>query len=101
LQLEYNREHGIVPATITKTREEILAATSFADSRAQAPEEDLGRPQGLELLPLGDQIDFLLQAMKDAARDLKFERAAKLRDEIKLLKEKQKSEKHRTRKLPG
>jgi len=38
--------------------------------------------------------------MKEAARDLKFEKAARLRDEIKLLKEKQKSEKHRTRKLP-
>ena len=101
LQLEYNREHGIVPATIRKTREEILAATAFADSREQAQEEEIGRPQGLELLPLGDQIDFLTQAMKDAARDLKFETAAKIRDEIKLLKEKQKSEKHRARKLPG
>jgi len=101
LQLEYNRQHGIVPATIRKTREEILAATAFADSREQAAEPEISRPQGLELLPLGDQIDFLMQAMKDAARDLKFETAARLRDEIKLLKEKQKSEKHRARKLPG
>jgi excinuclease ABC subunit B len=101
LQLAYNREHGIVPETIRKTREEILAATAFADSRDKTGEAlESDRPQGLELLPLGDQIDFLIQAMKEAARDLKFEKAARLRDEIKLLKEKQKSEKHRTRKLP-
>ena len=101
LQLAYNREHGIVPETIRKTREEILAATAFADSRDKTGEAlEPDRPQGLELLPLGDQIDFLIQAMKEAARDLKFEKAARLRDEIKLLKEKQKSEKHRTRKLP-
>jgi excinuclease ABC subunit B len=101
LQLAYNHEHGIIPETIRKTREEILAATAFADSRAERAEEsDVARPQGLELLPLGDQIDFLTQAMKDAARDLKFETAARLRDEIKLLKEKQRSDKHRTRKLP-
>ena len=52
------------------------------------------------MLPLGDQIEFLMQVMKDAARDLKFEKAARLRDEIKVLKEKQKSDKKRTRKLP-
>jgi excinuclease ABC subunit B len=99
-QLDYNREHGIEPVSIHKTREEILAATAFADSRDKSAEElEVNRPQGLTLLPLGDQIDFLMQAMKEAARDLKYEKAAKIRDEIKALKEKQKSEKNRARKL--
>ena len=102
LQLAYNLEHGIEPATIVKSREEILAATAFADSRVTTREDELAvaRPEGLELLPLSDQIDFLMQVMKDAARDLEFEKAARLRDEIKQLKEKQKSDRKRTRRLP-
>ena len=58
------------------------------------------KPEGIDLLPIADQIDFLLQAMKKSAKNLEFERAARLRDEIKALKEKQKSDKKRTRKLP-
>ncbi len=102
LQLAHNREHGIEPATIVKSREEILAATAFADSRVTTREDELAvaRPEGLELLPLSDQISFLMQVMKDAARDLEFEKAARLRDEIKQLKEKQKSDRKRTRRLP-
>jgi excinuclease ABC subunit B len=102
IQLAYNKEHGIEPETIKKSRDEIIAATAFADSRAKTHEDELAvaKPPGLDMLPLGDQIEFLMQVMKDAARDLKFEKAARLRDEIKVLKEKQKSDKKRTRKLP-
>ncbi|RME27191.1 MAG: excinuclease ABC subunit UvrB, partial [Candidatus Zixiibacteriota bacterium] len=35
-QLAYNKEHGIDPQTIFKTREEILRTTRFADSRTEA-----------------------------------------------------------------
>jgi excinuclease ABC subunit B len=101
LQIAYNEEHGITPATIVKTREEILAATAFADSRQADLEADLPvKPQGLELLPISDQIDFLAQQMKEAARNLEFEKAARLRDEIVALKEKQKKDAKRGRKLP-
>jgi excinuclease ABC subunit B len=101
LQLAHNQEHGIEPQTIVKSREEILAATAFADSRVEstAAELDVIKPEGMELLPLEDQVDFLLQAMKKAARELEFERAARIRDEIKALKEKQKSDKKRGRRL--
>jgi excinuclease ABC subunit B len=101
LQMAYNEAHGITPQTIVKTKDEILAATSFADSRAALPEtaEPL-KPEGLDLLPLGDQIDFLAQNMKTAARNLEFEKAARLRDLILALKDKQKKDKKRGRKLP-
>ena len=102
-QIAYNLEHGITPTTIVKSREEILAATAFADSREQPASQELEviKPEGLEFLPLSDQIDFLTTAMKDAARNLEFEKAARIRDEIKTLKEKQRSDKKRTRRLPG
>ena len=82
-----------------KSREEILAATAFADSREETAEPAVIKPEGMELLPLEDQIDFLMQVMKKAARDLEFERAARIRDEIKALKEKQKSDRKRVRRL--
>ena len=102
LQIAYNKKHGITPRSIVKTREEIVAATTFADSRAKEDPADTSviKPEGIELLPIADQIDFLLQAMKKSAKNLEFERAGRIRDEIKELKEKQKSDKKRTRKLP-
>jgi len=103
IQLEYNKEHGIEPQTIVKSREEILAATAFADSRTKVEEDENAviRPEGFDMLPVSDQVDFLMQMMKKAARDLEFEKAARLRDEIKVIKDKQKSDRKRTRKLPG
>jgi excinuclease ABC subunit B len=101
LQVEYNEAHGIMPQTIVKSREEIIAATSFADSRTKTAETDpaVVKPDGFEILPVEDQVDFLMQMMKKAARDLEFERAARIRDEIKAVKDKQKSDRKRARRL--
>ncbi len=86
LQEEYNKKHGIVPEGIFKSREEILRTTAFADSRtaSQKKEEKL---DFLEKLSLEDKIRELQRAMKKAASNLEFEKAAFLRDELsKLLK---------------
>jgi len=103
IQLEYNADHGIEPKTIVKSRDEILAATAFADSRSRVEEAEPAviKPDGFEVLPAADQVDFLMQMMKKAARELEFEKAAQIRDEIRAIKEKQKSDRKRTRKLPG
>jgi excinuclease ABC subunit B len=103
MQIAYNEEHGIEPKTIVKSREEILAATAFADSRTKTEEDENAviKPDGFKMLPVSDQVEFLMQMMKRAARDLEFEKAARLRDEVKTIKEKQKSDRKRTRKLPG
>jgi excinuclease ABC subunit B len=83
IQRQYNEEHGITPQTITKTEEEIRRATVFADSKGDMPEpEKAGRPSGFELMEIEDQLMFLNRAMRDAAKKLDFEKAAKLRDEI-------------------
>ncbi len=86
LQLQYNVDNGITPETIFKTREEILQATSFADSKtAEAVEANL--PDFWEEMPAQDKIAFLSQQMEHAARELEFERAADLRDQIMKLKD--------------
>jgi excinuclease ABC subunit B len=76
-QLAYNDEHGIVPETITKAIREIeQGLRRVAEERAElevsgkAPEE------------LAAMVGRLEAQMKEAARNLEFERAAALRDEI-------------------
>jgi excinuclease ABC subunit B len=86
-QQVYNREHHIVPQTIYKTVDEIMRTTSVADVRGkyrvkkEIREFDvLDRFTGMQL------IEQLEKEMKSAAENLEFEKAAKLRDEIKQLK---------------
>ncbi len=81
LQEEYNKKHGITPETIYKSREEILKTTAFADSRTPAPEKE-EKLDFLEKLSLEDKIRELQRAMKKAASNLEFEKAAFLRDEL-------------------
>lgn len=90
LQEEYNKKHGIKPESIYKTREEILKTTAFADSRTASPEKSAGsmgeeKLDFLEKLSLEDKIRELQRAMKKAASNLEFEKAALLRDELSKL----------------
>ncbi|HLX12091.1 MAG TPA: excinuclease ABC subunit UvrB [Bacteroidota bacterium] len=99
-QLDYNRENNITPETIYKTTEEIMASTSIADVKMSrdARREAAAAPKVAEAIlryltpdQLKDMIEGLKIEMKNAARDLDFERAAQLRDEILLMeKENQK-----------
>jgi excinuclease ABC subunit B len=85
-QEEYNKEHGITPESIYKSREEILKTTAFADSRSPTPEKE-EKLDFLEKLSLEDKVKELQRAMKKAASNLEFEKAAFFRDELsKLLK---------------
>ena len=79
LQVEYNEKHGIVPRTIIKTAEEILKATSVADSRQEAEELPACGPDGVSY---EEMISRLERDMLKAAENLEFEKAASLRDRI-------------------
>jgi excinuclease ABC subunit B len=94
IQIEYNHEHGITPETIMKTREEILAATRFADTKPRE-ESELALPDFFDEMPTQDKVSFLMQQMKQAAENLEFEQAAELRDKIKELKDRAKKKKVR------
>ena len=90
-QAKYNAEHGITPTTIRKTVDDILKATTAADAKVRVSEEmsklvkDARRDYMTEW-ELEEIIGRLEQEMKKAARELEFERAARLRDEIQKLK---------------
>jgi excinuclease ABC subunit B len=90
-QLRYNEEQGISPTTIHKTVNEVLAATAVADVKAQrdARRERARMPKVAESViryltadQRKDLLEELRTEMEKAARDLEFEKAADLRDEI-------------------
>jgi len=97
LQIAYNAEHGIEPQTIRKAVNDILAHLRPAEG---APVPGEGRRRGrpgaaaklrdeLADLPpteLGRLIQTLEEEMHEAAADLRFEYAARLRDEVNELK---------------
>ncbi len=97
IQLAYNREHGIVPRTVTKSREQILRGTAVADEKHQLE----GGPSSYQYAEPGapavvadplvkyltddqkrDLLEQLRKEMLEAAENLEFERAAELRDSI-------------------
>jgi excinuclease ABC subunit B len=89
-QLEYNAEHGITPRGIQKSVADIMEG-----ARAPAP-TPTGRKKGKGEVPspadlrpetLVRQIKKLEAEMYKRARNLEFEQAAKLRDEIERLKQ--------------
>ncbi|MGH2924426.1 MAG: helicase-related protein, partial [Solirubrobacterales bacterium] len=86
IQLAYNREHGITPETVQKGISEIgdfLAMESrTAPSRRRRRDGDaIHSPDELEKL-----IVELEEEMLASAEDLRFEEAARIRDEIKELR---------------
>lgn len=89
LQKKYNDEHNIIPATIYKSTEEIMASTSLAEMRKKEDKADYGFAKVAEPVlkymnkeQKEDLIDQLREQMRNAAKDLEFEKAASLRDEI-------------------
>jgi excinuclease ABC subunit B len=88
IQLEYNRIHQITPVSIQKSIEDILTSPYEADyvTVPTVKEEDVPYldPEAIE-----KQIKSLEKKMKEAAKKLEFEQAARWRDEIKALETRQ------------
>jgi excinuclease ABC subunit B len=91
IQQQYNEEHGITPTTIYKSIEDVMRATVVADEKVEkwgsrrkkardVHEKKLSQWEREELIQQYEQ------EMLAAAKNLEFERAAELRDEIEWLK---------------
>lgn len=88
LQNRYNKEHGITPASVTKAILD-LSPTSGARDYYAVPKGSsrMGdAPKNATAMDLVDQIEALRQEMFAAAENLEFEKAARIRDQIRLLK---------------
>jgi len=82
IQQAYNDEHGITPASIVKSIDNVLASIYDRDYVTVPVEGDSFRTQG----ELDAHVTTLQAQMKGAAANLEFEKAATLRDRIKQLK---------------
>jgi excinuclease ABC subunit B len=79
-QLEYNAAHGITPASISKSVDQVRFVTRVADARVE-------KAAAVRLLPASAAdretlIASLEQQMREAAAELDFELAAQLRDQL-------------------
>src|SRR3954465_1741477 len=84
IQEAYNREHGITPASIVKSIDEVLTSVYERDyvTVPADPEGEMFRTHG----ELEAHLTMLQGQMKAAAANLEFEKAAALRDRIKQLR---------------
>lgn len=92
-QIAYNTEHGIIPRTVGKSREEIMEQTSVADFKPGEAKAYV-EPDRASLLAadpvmeyLGEKdlrkaIEVVRKKMDKAAKDMDFLAAAKFRDEM-------------------
>ncbi|MXO87979.1 excinuclease ABC subunit UvrB [Alteraurantiacibacter aestuarii] len=82
-QREYNEAHGITPTTIKRGIQDIVAHTASRDSVLVEIEDDA--VNNLVGHNLRSYIEDLEKRMRNAAADLEFEEAGRLRDEIRRL----------------
>jgi excinuclease ABC subunit B len=80
-QIAYNKEHNITPRSVSRAVEESLA--TYESKRKEA--DAVLREAGMDV-DLTETINELEDEMLTAANELKFEKAALLRDQIKELK---------------
>jgi excinuclease ABC subunit B len=89
IQLEYNRKHNITPTPIIKRQNNSILQFLEVSRRLTAQELDQAFDQA-EDMPLENIPDLIVKLeaeMKEAAKQLEFEEAAKLRDRIKHLRD--------------
>lgn len=80
IQIAYNEKHGITPTTINKKIREIIEATKVAESKAEyLSGVGSGKLNKKDRQSLMQRLE---AEMKDAAKNLQFERAAELRDAL-------------------
>ncbi len=90
IQVAYNEEHGITPKSVIKSIDQVRFITRVADARVERqtreadqarrvaePAKTYGKPEDLEAVVKG-----LEDQMKIAAKELDFETAARLRDQL-------------------
>jgi excinuclease ABC subunit B len=85
VQEEYNQKHGIVPQTIQKAIGESLRAVCEADYLTVPVVRETADAPALDAADLAERVAHLRKEMREAARQLEFERAAEIRDRIRAL----------------
>jgi len=87
IQQEYNKKMKIEPRSIYKSIDEVLITTSVADEIPEKFLREKGETDYRTKMEREDIVEHLEKEMRLAAKQLEFEKAAKIRDEIKRIKE--------------
>jgi excinuclease ABC subunit B len=94
IQAAHNAEHGIVPAGVIKSTDQVRFSTRVADARDGTNARDADRTRGKKQRRVAEAqraygtedlpalVARLEEEMRTAAKDLDFETAARLRDEL-------------------
>ena len=85
-QIAYNVEHGVVPQAIIKGVSDIAELLQLDSPTVPGRRRQSKRVEGMSQNELHTMIVTLEEEMRSAAEELRFEYAAKLRDEIKELR---------------
>ena len=94
IQKQFNRDNDVKPKTVYKSTDDIIGTTTVADSIHEAEPMPYKNRRGDDFSKLDKKlaVDMMRQEMLEAAENLDFESAARLRDEItKMEKEIEKS----------
>lgn len=83
IQMDYNKEHGIIPKTIKKDVRDVIGSIMVTEESETYEVDSTGLSENDKAKLIKEYTD----EMKDAAKNLQFERAAELRDMIKKLEE--------------
>ena len=86
IQQKYNEEHGITPQTIKKAVRDLIAISKAASASEEEFKKD---PESMDARELEKLVKELTKKMRQAAAELNFEEAAKLRDRMKEVKQMQ------------
>jgi excinuclease ABC subunit B len=87
IQEEYNREHGITPTTIVKSIDATLV-TAYEADYFKVPLE-IDKFEEYSPKQLKETIQQLESDMRRAAKEMKFEQAAEIRDRLKYLRDRE------------
>lgn len=87
-QIAHNKEHGITPKGINKKIADIMEGAVIVGKgkKRGAKQEAFTLDEDAQQKPIWEQIKLLEEKMYEAAKDLDFEKAANIRDQIKELK---------------
>ncbi|SFU29256.1 excinuclease ABC subunit UvrB [Halomonas korlensis] len=96
-QIAHNEQHGITPTTVTRSVADILEAAQAPGGKSKRRKNERQVAEGAAVYDLNDlsprdllkEVSRVEDAMFEAAQNLEFEEAARLRDRLHKLKERQ------------
>lgn len=88
-QIAYNEAHGIVPRSVSKRIKDLIDGV-YSDKSAKDDAKAIAEAAAIEVMSekdLAKRIKLLEKQMLDHAKNLEFEKAARVRDQLALLRE--------------